>query len=94
VTSRTTSSEYTDGHTPVRRLTAETKPAYKTTEMFVYLAAVAAVLIASQVIGTGDGHLDYFRADTAWFYVVLLTIGYLISRGLAKSGSHDPYDDR
>jgi hypothetical protein len=94
VSSRTTSSEHTDGHAPVRRLTTETKAAYKTTEMFVYLAAVAAVLIASQLVGTGNGHIDYFRADKAWFYVVLLTIGYLISRGLAKSGGHDRYDDR
>jgi hypothetical protein len=27
----------------------------------------------------------------AWFYVSLLTIGYMISRGLAKSGSRDFY---
>jgi hypothetical protein len=28
-----------------------------------------------------------------WLYVTLLTIGYLISRGLAKAGSSDPYWD-
>ncbi|WP_218618037.1 hypothetical protein [Cryptosporangium aurantiacum] len=56
------------------------------------MAAVIGVLIASQVVGTTDGHSDYFRADRAWFFIVLLTIGYLISRGLAKSGSRDPYD--
>jgi hypothetical protein len=94
MTSRTTDHEFADGRAPTRRLTTETKAAYKTSEMFVYLAAVAAVLIASQVIGTEDGHNDYFRGDKAWFYVVLLTIGYLISRGLAKSGSRDPYNDR
>ena len=27
-----------------------------------------------------------FLADKAWFYITLLTIGYLISRGLAKAG--------
>jgi len=27
-------------------------------------------------------------ADKAWLYITLLTIGYLISRGLAKSGSN------
>jgi len=26
-------------------------------------------------------------ADKAWFYVTLLTIGYMVSRGLAKAGS-------
>jgi hypothetical protein len=26
--------------------------------------------------------------------VTLLTIAYMVSRGLAKAGSRDPYDDR
>ncbi len=67
----------------------ETKPSWKTTELFVYLAAVAGVLIASQVVGdraVNDGS-DIFAADKAWWYVTLLTIGYLVSRGLAKSGT-------
>ncbi|MFI1726468.1 hypothetical protein [Streptomyces sp. NPDC020489] len=76
-----------------RRLSTETKSALKTTEFFIYLASVVAVLIASMVVGDDDGHADYFRADTAWLYIVILTVGYMISRGLAKSGSRDPYDD-
>ena len=67
----------------------ETKPSWKTTELFVYLAAVAGVLLASQLVGdrgVNDGS-DYFAADKAWWYVTLLTIGYLLSRGLAKSGT-------
>jgi hypothetical protein len=55
---------------------------------------VIGVFITSQVIGTSDGHNDYFRADRTWLYVVLLTIAYLLSRGLAKSGSREPYPDR
>jgi hypothetical protein len=78
---------------PVRRVATETKASYKTTEFFTYLAAVAGVLIASLLVGTGDGHSDYFRADRAWFFITLLTIGYMISRGLAKAGSREPYDD-
>jgi len=77
---------------PRRRLSTETKASFKTSELFAYLGAVAGVLLASQLIGTEDGHGDYFRADRAWFFVVLLTIGYLLSRGLAKSGSRDFYD--
>ena len=34
-----------------------------------------------------------FGTQEAWFYVTLLTIGYMVSRGLAKSGSRDFYDD-
>jgi hypothetical protein len=30
----------------------------------------------------------------AWFFIVLLTVGYLLSRGIAKSGSRDYYDAR
>ena len=82
----------TDAPRPRRRLSTETKSAFKTTEFYVYLAAVAGVLIASYLVKTTSGHLDYFRADRAWFFIVLLTIGYLGSRGLAKAGSRDPYD--
>jgi hypothetical protein len=77
-----------------RRLSTETKSALKTTEFFIYLASVVAVLIASMVVGDDDGHADYFRADKAWLYIVILTVGYMISRGLAKSGSRDPYEDK
>ena len=27
-----------------------------------------------------------------WFFATLLTIGYMISRGLAKAGSRESYD--
>jgi len=67
----------------------ETKPSWKTTELFVYLGAVIGVLIASMAVGDGgnDDGGDIFAADKAWWFITLLTIGYLVSRGLAKSGS-------
>ena len=66
----------------------ETKPSFKTTELIVYVLSVLAVLIASLVIDrNADG--QGFSAYQGWFLVTLLTIGYLISRGLAKSGSRD-----
>ena len=79
---------------PRRRLSTETKASFNTTEFFAYLGAVVGVLMASQLVGTEDGHDDYFRADRAWFFVVLLTIGYMVARGVAKSGSRDFYDAR
>ena len=69
-----------------RRSTTETKASYKTTELPLYLLAVVGVLIAAAVS-------DDMGVQDAWFYVTLLTIGYLVSRGLAKSGSREPYDD-
>ena len=71
----------------VRPTGNETKISLLTTEFWIYLAAVAGVLIASYAVGTNANHNDYFRADKAWFFIVLLTIGYLGSRGLAKAGS-------
>jgi hypothetical protein len=65
----------------------ETKASFKSTEFWIYLAAVGGVLIASDVVGVNAFHNDYFRADKAWFFIALLTIGYLGSRGLAKAGS-------
>src|ERR1700712_4858193 len=76
-----------------RRVSTETKASFKTTELIVYVMAVAGVLIASYLVKSHPGQADVFRADKAWFYIVLLTIGYMGSRGLAKSGSRDYYDD-
>ena len=73
----------------------ETKPSFKTSELVIYVLAVIGVLVASQMVGDGadnDGG-DYFAADKAWWYITLLTIGYLISRGLAKAGSRSSDTD-
>lgn len=64
----------------------ETKASTKTSEFFVYLAAVAAILIASLIV-------DGFNATEGWMFFTFLTIGYMVSRGLAKSGSREPYRD-
>ena len=79
-----------------RRISTETKAAYKTTEFAVYVVVFLGILLASLLVKTGqDGQrVDYFRADKAWWYITLLTMGYMIARGLAKSGSREPYDDR
>ena len=76
---------------PARRLTTETKAAYKTTEFIVFILAVVGVLVASAVTDSSADN-QAFGARSAWLYVTLLTIGYMISRGLAKSGSRERYD--
>jgi hypothetical protein len=73
---------------PARRRTSETKSAFKTTELVVYVVSVVGVLVAAALVDNGqDG--QGFDAQEAWFLVTLLTIGYMISRGLAKSGSRE-----
>jgi len=74
----------------VRRST-ETKASFKTTEFIAFLAAVVGVLIAGAVVD--DATNGGFDAKQVWLYVTLLTVGYMISRGLAKSGSRDPYTE-
>jgi len=69
------------------RPSTETKPAFKTTEFIVFVVTVVGVLVASALVGDSDGRGDVFLADKAWFYVTLLAVGYMVSRGLAKAGS-------
>jgi hypothetical protein len=77
------------------RLATETKHAFKTTEFWAMVAIVVGILIAALVVGQGDGNgkadVDAFPAVRAWLYVSIVGVGYMISRGLAKSGSSDPY---
>ena len=77
----------------LRRLTTETKQAFKTTEFYAYLAVLVGVLVAGSMIDSGDGATDVFRADEVWLYATILTVGYAISRGLAKAGSYERDDE-
>jgi len=78
------------GGTSVRRST-ETKASTKTTEFLVFLAMVAAVLIAALIVD--DGGDGGFGAKQSWLSVTILTVGYMVRRGPAKSGSRDPYTE-
>ena len=66
----------------------ETRPARKTTELIAYLATVLAVVVTAFIVGDDDNGVDAFGAAQALQYVTFLTIGYMLARGLAKSGSH------
>ena len=77
----------------IRRLNTETKVSYKTTEFIAYLVVLAGILIAGNSIEGKDGGADYFAGDKVWLYATILTVGYMVSRGLAKAGSREPYYD-
>ena len=77
-----------------RHLTPETKASLKTTEFFAYLGAVLAVAVTAFVVNgdAGTNSADPFGALDALRFITYLTIGYMVARGLAKSGSRERYD--
>jgi hypothetical protein len=58
----------------------ETKPSFLTTEFYAMVGSIAAILAAA-------AQADNFDAPLAWTLVAAVAIGYMVSRGLAKSGS-------
>jgi hypothetical protein len=74
------------------RLTTETKQAFKTTEFWAMIAIVSGILIASWIVDdSGGAGGDAFPAVRAWLYVAIVASAYIVSRGLAKAGSREPY---
>lgn len=59
------------------------------------VAVIVGILIASAIVGEGEGtggaEQDAFPAVRAWLYVAIVAVGYMVSRGLAKAGSREPY---
>ena len=66
-----------------RRPWSETKPFFMTSEFLTLVGAVAAVAVAMAVSDVLDG-------DRGWLLITILAAAYMISRGLAKSGTKDP----
>jgi hypothetical protein len=63
----------------------ETKAGFKTTEFLMTIAAIVAILVAVYV---GDADLD---ASDGWRYASWVAAAYIVSRGLAKLGTREPY---
>ena len=63
-----------------RRTQDETKQAFKTTEFFAMVGVIGTILIATAVS-------DSLNDVRAWTLVAAVAIGYIVSRGLAKSGT-------
>ena len=88
----------TRGDNVLMRLSSETKHSTKTTEFYAMVAVIAGILVASWIVGQGEGNgnanVDAFPAVRAWLYVAIVAVGYMVSRGLAKAGSRDAYWSR
>ena len=71
-------------------LTRESKPGLITSEFLSSVVVAIGVLIAAAIVDGTNG----FSAKEAWTLVTALSIGYMLSRGLAKSGvRHASKDD-
>jgi hypothetical protein len=70
-----------------RRPHAETKPFWMTSEFIAAVGAIAAFAVA---LGT-NARVDGFKG---WLLIAIVASAYIISRGIAKSGTRDPNPDR
>lgn len=71
-----------------RRTYTETKAGFKTTEFMLAIAAIVALIVAVYV---ADADLD---ATDGWKYASWVAAAYIVSRGLAKLGTREPYAER
>ena len=80
-------ADYERPRTSVRRTFTETKAGVKTTEFYVMLVFVAGVLLATYA------DQDTLARRDGWFFAALAVGAYILSRGLAKLGSREPYTE-
>ena len=71
------------GH--ARRRWAETKPSFLTTEFYAMIAVIIATIVAGESNNSWDDRW-------VWQVVGAIAIGYMLSRGLAKSGTAETRD--
>lgn len=57
-------------------------------EFFLTVVAILAILIATYVDDTDLG------ANEGWKYATWVAVAYILSRGLAKLGTREPYSER
>ena len=91
---RTAAGTDTRAVTPTRRVEAstsewrETKPSPKTTELWLTIAGIAAIVVIYNA--SSDASLNLFRACLLG---TVMAAAYVVSRGFAKAGSHDDDHD-
>ena len=71
---------------PRRVYPIETKPFFLTSEFVGAVLAIAGIAITA-------ASSDAFGAWRAWILITAVTIGYMVSRGIAKSGTRSHADD-
>ena len=70
--------------TRARQTSTETRPSIRTSEFIAFVVTSLLVIIAAYTD-------EAFDVDHGWTLVAAMAIGYMISRGIAKAGSREPY---
>ena len=71
-----------------RRTFTETKNGFKTSEFYVMVLFVAGVLLSTYADS------DSLARDQGWLIASFAVAAYIISRGLAKLATREPYDEQ
>lgn len=82
---RGTAAVGADERTRLRRTFTEAKNGFKTSEFYLAIIAIAGIIIAAFLDGDSLSRDDGFR------YASWVAAAYIISRGLAKLGTREPY---
>lgn len=72
------------GRRTPRQLSTETRPSIRTSEFLVLMVASLAIIIAAYLD-------DAFNVEHGWTLFAVVATGYIVSRGIAKAGSREPY---
>jgi len=74
------------GMRPRRQFPIETKPFFLTSEFVGAILAIAGIAITAAAS-------DSFGAWRAWILITAVVVGYMVSRGIAKSGTRSNSSD-
>jgi hypothetical protein len=71
-----------------RRTFTETKAFYRTSEFMVWLLTVVGILVVTYI--NDSSSLNNWHG---WLLITLVSAAYMLSRGIAKAGSREPYTE-
>jgi hypothetical protein len=72
----------------VRAAFTESKAGFKTSEFAMMLIFAVAVIVAAYA-----SNADALSREDGWRFASFVAVAYIVSRGLAKLGVREPYDE-
>ena len=68
----------------MQQSSTETRPSIRTSEFIVFVVTSLLIILAAYTD-------EAFNVEHGWTLVAILGVGYMLSRGFAKSGTREPY---